>query len=68
MINDEQQGFKVALRQEMRVLKTQIPPVLKTADRLWVWLKPEQIKRRQSYWANTVTGDSPGGLLMGQYL
>lgn len=41
MTNDEQQGFKFALCQDMRVLKTQIPPVLKTTDSLWGWLEPE---------------------------
>lgn len=60
MTHDEQQGFKAALCQEMRPLKTQIPPVLITIDRPGVWLQSEQTKGSQSYCANDPgTGDCP---------
>lgn len=51
--NDEEQGFKFALCQDMKVLKTQIPPVLKTTDSLWGWLELERHKCSQSCQANS---------------
>lgn len=67
MTNDEQQGFTFVLCQEMRVLKTQIPPVFKTTDSLWGWLEPEH-ECSQSYCARCVLGDRPGALPIGQCL